>query len=60
MTNKESKYYYDKLKEHLGHAIEITHYSAKYSDPSDDTNVTAENISIECLDCNEVLIDFEK
>jgi len=38
---------YKELKEHLGHNISCVSYGK-------------ENISLECEDCNEVLIDFEK
>ena len=38
---------YEGLAAHFGHSLDI----AKYGD---------ENIAIECLDCNEVLLDFNK
>lgn len=37
---------YNKLKNHIGHAIDCVAYENQ-------------NISIECLDCNEVLIDYD-
>jgi hypothetical protein len=53
MNKKERKYYFDKLKEHSGHSICIATYGR--TSLSEDV----ESLSIECLDCNEVLIDFE-
>jgi len=38
---------YEKLKEHTGHAIDCVTYGD-------------ENVAIECLDCNMVLIDFDR
>lgn len=38
---------YEKIKEHIGHKIEIASYGKK-------------EISIECVDCNEVLTSYEK
>jgi len=40
---------YNKLKEHLGHNIECASYGKDL-----------ENISIECTDCNEVLVSHDK
>jgi hypothetical protein len=40
-------YEYESLKNHVGHNIECVTYGD-------------ENVSIECIDCNEVLIDFTK
>ena len=42
---------FDKLKEHLGHKITVVWYGEK-SDPV--------NISVECEDCNEVLVDYDR
>ncbi len=42
-----SAYNFETLRVHLGHEIEV----ALYGD---------QNVAIECLTCNEVLIDFEK
>lgn len=63
MNKKEHKYFFNKLKKHIGHSIEIVGY-AKAEDNSHlypfDEDKDWQNISIECLDCNEVLIDFDK
>ena len=62
MTKKETKYYFNKLKYHVGHSIEIVGYEYSIDKTSlypSDEDKEWENISIECLDCNEVLIDFE-
>jgi hypothetical protein len=42
---------FTKLSQHVGHAIDCVGYG---------TNGEYVNISIECLDCNEVLYDAEK
>lgn len=51
--NEESKLdpMFVKLSQHVGHAIEIVGYGiqGRY-----------QNISIECVDCNEVLYDVER
>lgn len=39
---------YEKIKSHIGHRIECVQY-ANY-----------QNVSIECMDCNEVIIDANK
>ena len=64
MTLKEKKYYFNKLKEHIGHSIEIVGYGGKtesvpYLYPTHE-EIDFVNISIECIDCNKVLIDFDK
>ncbi len=38
---------YEELKEHLGHKIVCVSYAEQ-------------NVSVECEDCNEVIIDYEK
>lgn len=60
MDTDESKYYFNKLQEHIGHSIEVVGYAmgALGFHPTDEKRGW-ENISIECLDCNEVLIDFD-
>jgi len=40
---------YKNLKEHLGHRIVCVSYGEN-----------KENIALECEDCNEVLLDFDK
>ena len=40
---------YKELKEHIGHKIEVVSYGEN-----------KENISLECLTCNEVILDFDK
>lgn len=42
---------FTKLSQHVGHAVDVVGYG---------TNGEHQNISIECLDCNEVLYDVEK
>lgn len=42
---------FKKLNQHVGHAVEVVGYGV---------NGQNQNISIECLDCNEVLYDVEK
>lgn len=63
MNKSDQKYYFNKLKEHIGHSIEIVGYS-KAKDNSHlyptDEETDWLNISVECIDCNEVLIDFDK
>jgi len=49
---KNNIYYFSKLLEHNGHNIGLTGYG------KDEDNI--ENMSVECLDCNEVLMDFEE
>lgn len=58
MTKKEQKYYFDKLLAHVGHSIEIAAYGKKLEN---DKLITTDiyDISVECIDCNEVLINFE-
>ena len=46
-----SAYDYESLKAHLGHKIVIAAYGYK-KDP--------DNVAIECVDCNEVLLDYDK
>ncbi len=43
---------YKDLKEHLGHRI----VCVSYESPGENK----ENIALECEDCNEVLLDFDK
>lgn len=38
---------YDELMVHFGHKIEIANYAGI-------------NVSVECYDCSEVLLDFDK
>lgn len=52
------KYMYEKLSFHIGHSIEIVGYGKSTFEPYA-TIKDYENVSIECLDCNEVLIDYE-
>ena len=58
-----NNYMFDKLAQHIGHAIEIVGY-CKAKDDSHlfpvDEELDWENVSVECLDCNEVLIDYDK
>ncbi len=57
-----SAHSFNKLKRHIGHAIEIVGYAKGKTlglHPTDETR-DWENISIECLDCNEVLLDYDK
>ncbi len=42
---------FEELKRHYGHTIELVLYGEK-DNPS--------NIAIECVDCNEVILDFNK
>lgn len=39
---------YEELKKHIGHSIAIVSYGDN------------DNIALECEDCNEVLMDFDK
>jgi hypothetical protein len=39
---------YDDLRIHVGHAIQCVTYGAD-----------AENVALECTDCNEVLLDYD-
>ena len=40
---------YEELKWHIGHKIECVRYGHN-----------AENVALECVDCSEVLISFDK
>ena len=42
---------FEDLKKHYGHDVVVMLYGDN-NDP--------QNVSIECLDCNEVLVDFDK
>jgi len=46
-----SCYNYDDLCRHIGHEIECISYGETEEDP--------QNVSIECITCNEVLLDSE-
>ena len=41
---------FEKLEKHIGHAIEIACYE-------DNKQKKIANVAVECIDCNEVLID---
>ena len=43
---------YDELRPHIGHKITCVCYGSEGEDPA--------NIAIECEDCNEVLVSFDK
>jgi len=43
---------FDDLIEHVNHKIEIAIYKDQKGEPV--------NVAIECLDCNEVLLDYDK
>lgn len=45
-------YGFEKLKEHIGHEIECVGYFNKENE--------LVNVSIECADCCEVIIDYDK
>ena len=45
----DSLFMYEEIKRHIGHKIECVSYGRDI-----------ENVSIECADCNEVLIDYDK
>lgn len=47
---KENNLLWDQLKKHIGHNVEIAYYG-DIKDPA--------NISLECTDCNEVILDAE-
>ena len=51
MNYKLTKHVEEKLEEHLGHNIEVARYGERGK---------AICFSIECIDCNEVLISFDK
>lgn len=57
----KDNYMFDKLKEHVGHSIVLVGYG-DYKEKKLLTWDIPEfiNVSIECLDCNEVLIDYDK
>ncbi len=40
------------LLPHVGHEIKVVTYGGK--------GIHAANVAIECMDCNEVLVDFDK
>jgi hypothetical protein len=43
---------YEDLRRHIGHKIVCVCYGEKGKDP--------DNVAIECEDCNEVLLDFDR
>ena len=45
---------YKDLYMHIGHEIEVASYT-DYADKS-----IPHNVAIECLDCSEVLLDFDR
>jgi hypothetical protein len=45
----KNKITYDKIKSHIGHDVEVVSYG-------DDM----QNVAIECIECNEVIIDEDK
>jgi hypothetical protein len=45
---------FEDLKRHVGHEIVLVVYRKK-SNPGD-----IENVALECQDCNEVLLEFDK
>lgn len=47
---KETNWLYEKIAAHVGHEIEVVTYGR-------DEDV---NVSIECVDCDEVLYDVDK
>lgn len=44
-----SNYY--ELREHIGHTVEVVGYGTGHPVPW--------NVAIECIDCSEVLLDFD-
>jgi hypothetical protein len=48
-------YSYEDLKRHVGHDIHCVSYAQSYEFEDD-----PENISVECWDCNEVLMDYDR
>lgn len=42
---------FKELKRHIGHDIECVYYG--------ESKEEAQNVAIECNDCNEVLMDFD-
>lgn len=52
MTNKENNILFEKIKNHFGHSIHSYGYGLGGSE-------VFTNVVVECLDCNEVLIDIE-
>lgn len=50
---------YDDLMRHVGHKIVcVTYGNAPHK--IDDSEPICENVAIECEDCNEVLVDFDR
>ena len=43
---------YEELKSHIGHKIECVQYGSPGDAP--------ENVAVECVDCCEVILDFNK
>jgi len=43
---------YEELREHIGHKVVVACYGREGKEP--------QNIAIECEDCNEVLLSFDK
>lgn len=45
---KKQNVLYDKILQHWGHKVEIANYAE------------GANVAVECLDCNEVIVDVNK
>lgn len=50
---------YNKLREHVGHFIECVGYALKDLRTGERLS-DFQSVSIECITCNQVLVDFEK
>jgi hypothetical protein len=48
------------IMNHVGHSISVVTYGRDKYGEVDDFSVDILNAAIECLDCNEVLVDFDK
>ena len=50
MSAKSKDKLFNIIHDHIGHHIEATYHGGDYA---------PENVSIECLDCNSVIIDVD-
>ena len=58
---QNKNYMFNKLIPHIGHSIEVVGYAAGTNGMYATLDLRDyQNVAIECLDCNEVLIDYDK
>jgi len=50
---------FEELARHVGHKVEVVRYEGSYSLGGKPSKKLTANVAIECLDCNEVLLDYD-